>query len=66
MQNVNQKIFLIFLSEYIHYKSHIMRDRKNFHDRSLSENCVSLVKHLMDEAVHILSFADFQERFLNV
>ena len=43
-----------------------MRDRKTFHDRSLSENCATLVKHLMDEAVHILSFADFQERFLNV
>ena len=30
-----------------------MRDRKTFHDRSLSENCVTLVKRLMDEAVHI-------------
>ena len=40
-----------------------MRDKKTFHDRRLSENCVTMVKHLMDEEGNILSFADFHERF---
>ena len=43
-----------------------MRDKKTFHDRRLSENCVTMVKHLMDEEGNILSFANFHERFPNV
>ena len=43
-----------------------MRDRKTFHGRRVSENCVTMVKHFMDEERNILSFADFQERFPNV
>ena len=55
----------------IHYNSHIVRDNKKtkqnkIHDRRLSENCVTMVKHLMDEERNILSFADFHERFPNV
>ena len=57
--------FTEFLSEHIHYNSHIARDKKN-HDRRLSENCVTMVKHLMIEEENILSFADFHETFLNV
>ena len=60
------KYFTEFLSEHIHYNSHIVRDKKLFHDRRLSENCVTMVKHLMDEEGNILSFANFHERFPNV
>ena len=55
-----------FLSEHIHYNSHIVRDKKTFHGRRLSENCVTIVKHLIDEEGNILSFADFHERFPNM
>ena len=58
--------FTVFIRAYIHYNSHIVRDKKTFHDRRLSENCVTMVKHLMDEEGNILSFADFLERFPNV
>ena len=52
----------------VHYNSHIVRDKKKktFHDRRLSENCVTMVKHVMDEEGNISSFADFHERFPNV
>ena len=60
------KCFTEFLSEHIHYNSHSVRDKKTFHDRRLSENCVTMVKHLMDEEGNILSFADFLERFPNM
>ena len=68
---VHQRIQNPFLqsfyqSIYIHYNSHIVRDKKTFHDRRLSENCVTMVKHLMDEEGNILSFANFHERFPNV
>ena len=33
------KYFIEFLSEHIHYNSHIVRHRKTFHDRLLSYNC---------------------------
>ena len=38
-----------YQSIIIHYNSHIVRDNKTFHDRRLSENCVTMVTHLMDE-----------------
>ena len=61
------KDFTECLSEHIHYNSHIVRDRKKtFSDRRLSENCVTMVKHLIDEEGNILSFADFQEGFPNM
>ena len=63
------KCFTEFLSEHIHYNSHIVRDNNNnnkIHDRRLSENCMTMVKHLMDEEESILSFADFHKRFPNV
>ena len=56
-----------FLSEH---NSHIVRDKTTttttVHDRRLSENCVAMVKHVMDKEGNILSFADLHERFLNV
>ena len=60
--------FTEFLSEHIHYNSHTVKDKKKKkkNDRRLSENCVTMVKHLMDEERNILSFADFHERFPNV
>ena len=67
MQNVNQNVLQSFYqSIIIHYNSHIVRDKKTFHDRRLSENCVTMVKHFMDEEGNILSFADFYERFPNI
>ena len=60
------KYFTEFLSEHIHYNSHIVRDKKTVHNRRLSENCVTMVKHLMDEEGNISSFADFHDRFPNV
>ena len=54
------KYFTEFLSEHIHYNSHIVRDKKKQkqnHDRRLSENYVTMVKHLMDEEGNMLSFA---------
>ena len=40
-----------------------MRDRKTFHDRRLSENSVTIVKHLMHQEGNSLSFVDFQRKF---
>ena len=61
------KYFTKFLSEH---NSHIVRDKTTttttVHDRRLSENCVAMVKHVMDKEGNILSFADLHERFLNV
>ena len=55
--------YRVFIRAYTLY-SHIVRDKKTFHDRRLSENCVTMVKHFMDG--NILSFANFHERFPNV
>ena len=64
-ETCSKQIIIVF-SEHTHYNSHIVRDRKTFHDRRLSENCVTMVKHFMDEEGNILSFADFYERFPNM
>ena len=54
----------------MHYNSHSVRDKKKkkktFHDRRLSQNYVTMVKHLMDNEENIFSFADFHERFPKV
>ena len=54
----------------MHYNSHSVRDKKKkkktFHDRRLSQNYVTMVKHLMDNEENIFSFADCHERFPKV
>ena len=57
-ETCSKQIIIVF-SEHTHYNSHIVRDRKTFHDRRLSENCVTMVTYFMDEEGNILSFADF-------
>ena len=66
MQKCQPNYLTEFLSEHIHYKFHTVTVKKTFHDRRLSENCVTMVKHFVDDEGNILSFADFQERFPNV
>ena len=65
MQNVNQIVLQSFYQS-IYTIILILRETKKNHDRRLSENCVTMVKHLMIEEENILSFADFHETFPNV
>ena len=59
------KCFTEFLTEHIHYNSHIVRD-KIFFMNDACVKTVTMVKHSMDEEGNILSFVDFHEIFPNV